>query len=202
MKTFKQFFSEGFIHDSEYEKLKHIVEQPPLNFTWQPPEEKEYEYNVFADRPFDTSVDNISRLDSGPNRFALRICDIRHKEFPIHLSYPHVNFHTGKYHFEELVERWNSIRFFQVSQNTFRHADSLSRQIIPTMHWDEFNYYQSVQGSKIEKIIKTMEFMKAGWQESGIWDYEMDQLILRLRLQYTSKDQISKRDMIRGAITL
>lgn len=202
MITFEQFISVNSLADGEVEKIKRVIEQPPFNFTWQPPESNKSIYNVFASRPFETGVDNIHRLDSGPCCFVLGLSE--EERFPIYMTYPTVVFHTGIHHFDDLVEKWNSIRFFKISQNTFRQIENASPDTSnrPLIHWNEFNFYQSVQGNKIEKIIKTLEYMKKNWIDRGIWDHEMDTLILHLKLRYMPKDQISKRDIIRGALTL
>lgn len=207
MITFEQYINSEAVEGSFMSKTVDIVTAPPINLisvsdnTIIPSD-----FKLLASRSFDIEKNNIycsgfgeNDIDGNCNRFGLQYRGTTTVGYRIYLSYPQIKFTTSRCDIDVLVKKWDSINFFTMEYEYFMYPDHISRAKYK-MDWKEFNFYESLQGSKIEKIIKTLEWMKEKWQRLRRWNDDMERLLIRLRLQHLPKEILTKRDYIRGAM--
>lgn len=73
-----------------------------------------------------------------------------------------------------------------------------------TIHFKIYNYYLTTHGTKAQRAYDTLLFAKEEWIKSNYyqWDADSENILLRFKFKYFPKDQLTKRDYIRGALSI
>lgn len=211
MITFEQFVSKK---QSSYEKiqiaqlnvLRRLIEAEPFNFKWVAAKDVAFtEETIVAKRAI--KCDNIETQKNETDFVVMFNPNIGYTKSEVHITYPILKWNQPDFYNEDLKIDYADLesfiffyvydQAFELEETSFRLSSKYSLQVF----FDPYNFYIAQEGTKVEKMIKTLEYVKPIWSTNGSnsWGSEEDKLLFRVKMKY-QRHLATKRDFIRGAM--
>lgn len=215
MITFEQFITEEQYHYDQIDKakrleiladMKRVYEAEPYNFTWIAPENVDFTaHTLLAERKI--VCDNIDLLE-GRDSFIITYTPRNIYNSDILISYPHIDWPRWDNSIQarpyKEVTNFDTSPLFVVTDTETDLKNVLFRFKSGTfraMYFKTYNTYLQQTGSKTMKSINTLEYYKnQPHVKDKRWTADEESAFLRLKHAYLPKDQLTKRDYIRGAM--
>lgn len=187
MIKFKEFYSES-VNDEMVDRYRQVITSEPFNFTWLYPDNMP-EFQPGRRTTVANRKNTCDSLDE-KSKFFLTVG----AEGKCYISYPFASLDFANNPDTDL----NNINMFFLT-STLCDSIEVLQDFVPK-HWVNYNYYMSLSGTKGYKNTKLIEFM-FNHKKGNIDNPRIVHILHRNKLMYYPKDQISKRDYIRGALT-
>lgn len=212
MKSFKRYLNEttGSRYTySEPEKiarvleLKKVITSEPFNYTWdyKIPSIIPMKSILVAQRDLDRSIVTTPSLDT--NIFRAYLHNYSDDYIYFEADYPAITWNQFSGFTDADPIDFEKYPLFKSSTYTTYRPEEMFIFSDADKKFHSFavyDYYQLQPGTKPEKIISTLEYIREYWISHGWWNETDDMLLLKAKFRYLPKEKLTKRDFIKGAL--